>query len=42
VAVVAGLAYFLVCWGREDEHNMEADSIAVFDMAAEEWKPATL
>lgn len=42
VAVVAGLAYFLVCWGWEDELNMDADDIAVFDLATEEWKPATL
>ena len=38
------LAYFLVGRGAEDEddYDMEADSIAVFDMATEEWKPATL
>jgi len=37
VQVVAGLVYFLA-----DELNMEADRLAMFDLATEEWKPAML
>lgn len=37
VQVVAGLAYFLA-----DELNVEVVRLAVFDLATEEWKPATL
>ncbi|CAD6261382.1 unnamed protein product [Miscanthus lutarioriparius] len=37
VAVVAGLACFLA-----DEIDVEADRLAIFDLATEEWKPATL
>ncbi|CAL4897550.1 unnamed protein product [Urochloa decumbens] len=41
VAVVAGVAYFLLPPPRK-VGEAEPDGIAVFDMAAEEWKPTTI
>ncbi|CAD6269467.1 unnamed protein product [Miscanthus lutarioriparius] len=43
MAVVAGFAYFLVLPGPQDELSViSQDSIAVFDLLTEEWKPETL
>ncbi|CAL5079004.1 unnamed protein product [Urochloa decumbens] len=44
--VVVGVAYFLLsirCTGNNNPaNNVEPDAIAVFDLAAEEWRPASL